>query len=328
MLNTNDFSKKQLVFVFANEGEKVAFSNENLIVKIEEVDKDTNKKIEKIKFQVSLYKIFLVYIIGDLSITTVIIKKAKRYGFFIALMSSSFKLYEIIGAIKEGNTLLHEKQYKYESLNIAKHLVKNKISNQRETLNNIRQKNESIKNAISYLETSIEKINFANELHDLLSIEGNSAKIYFKEIFSNLPWQGRKPRIKSDYINCVLDIGYTLLFSLIDSIISCYGFDTYRGVYHTQFYMRKSLVCDLVEPFRCLIDWQVRKSYNLGQILEHDFIYVNHQYKLKWEKSKDYVSFLMNCLINRKDDIFIYLQSYYRAFMKGENIVRYPIFMV
>lgn len=328
MLNKNDFSKKQLVFVFAKDGEKIAFANENLIVKIEKNDDKTDSKIVEIKFQVSLYKLFLVYIIGDLSITTVIIKNARKYGFYIALMSNSFKLYDLIGAKKDANTLLHEKQYMYKDISIAKLIVKNKLLNQRNTLNNIRQKDCDVKKAIIYIDENIDKLNKAINIYELLSIEGNSAKIYFKNIFSSLPWIGRKPRIKIDFINCTLDIGYTILFALIDSIISCYGFDTYKGVYHTQFYMRKSLVCDLVEPFRCLIDWQVRKAYNLGQIDKNDFLCINHQYKLKWEKSKDYVSFLMNCLIDRKDDIFIYLQEYYRAFMKGKDIRDYPMFMV
>ena len=62
---------------------------------------------------------------------------------------------------------------------------------------------------------------------------------------------------------------------------------------HTQFYMRKSLVCDIVEPFRVLIDHEVKKAINLKQIKEEDFIIINHQYRLKWDKSADYVKILM-----------------------------------
>lgn len=41
--------------------------------------------------------------------------------------------------------------------------------------------------------------------------------------------------------------------------------DVYCGVLHTMFYMRKSLVCDVMEPFRAIVDEQVKKSLNLGQ---------------------------------------------------------------
>ena len=87
-------------------------------------------------------------------------------------------------------------------------------------------------------------------------------------MFEGLNWKGRKPRIKFDYINSSLDIGYTVLFTFIEVIANSFGFDIYVGVLHKQFYMRKSLICDFVEPFRTIIDEQVKKSINLKQIKE------------------------------------------------------------
>ncbi len=45
-----------------------------------------------------------------------------------------------------------------------------------------------------------------------------------------------------------------------------YGFDVFCGVLHRQFYMRKSLVCDVIEPFRPIIDLQIRKA-NDGELI-------------------------------------------------------------
>ncbi len=95
---------------------------------------------------------------------------------------------------------------------------------------------------------------------------------------------------------------------------------------HKQFYMRKSLVCDMIEPFRPVVDIQVKKSINLKQIKDEDFLLINSQYRLKWEKSASYVQFLMNPIITLKDEIFVYIQGYYRAFMKGLPSVEFPIF--
>ena len=39
-----------------------------------------------------------------------------------------------------------------------------------------------------------------------------------------------------------------------------HAMDVYCGVLHTMFYMRKSLVCDVMEPFRAIVDEQVKKS--------------------------------------------------------------------
>jgi CRISPR-associated protein Cas1 len=50
-----------------------------------------------------------------------------------------------------------------------------------------------------------------------------------------------------------------------------YGFDVYVGILHTQFFHRKSLVCDLEEPFRPIGDAAILKAMNLGQVSEKDF---------------------------------------------------------
>lgn len=139
-----------------------------------------------------------------------------------------------------------------------------------------------------------------------MGLEGNAARIYFDQNFDNVKWNGRRPRVKDNAVNAVLDIGYTLLFNFIDSMLTLYGFDTYRGVLHTEFYLRKSLTCDLVEPFRPLVDWQVRKALNLGQIKEEHFNISNGRYLLDIRYNKDYVKFLMKPIMDRKTDIFLY----------------------
>ena len=317
MLSLNDFSKKQIVFVYANEGEKIAYKNDNLIVK----DKD-----DKIKFQVSLYRLYIIYIIGDTSLTTVILKKAKKFGFSIALLSTTFRLYEMIGDIKLGNTLLKEKQYKYSNIDIAKHIVWNKILNEINVLKNIRKKDSYIKDTIVILNDYMSKCVECEDYYLLLSYEGNAAKLYFKTIFDNVEWKGRKPRIKFDYINSALDIGYTILFTFIEVIANSFGFDIYVGVLHKQFYMRKSLICDFVEPFRTIIDEQVRKSINLKQIKKDDFMLINKQYRLKYENSTKYANIFLSAILDEKERIFLYIQEYYRVFMKEKSVEHFPIY--
>lgn len=317
MLSLNDFSKKQIVFVYANEGEKLAYKNDNLIVN----DSDGN-----IKFQISLYRLYIIYIIGDMSITTVILKKARKFGFSIALLSTTFRLYEMICDIKNGNTLLKSKQYKYDNISIAKHIVYNKIINEIITLKNIRKKDESLKENIVLLNDYIKKIECVDDYYVLLSYEGNASKIYFKSMFNGYKWNGRKPRIKFDYINSALDIGYTILFTFVEVIVNSFGFDIYVGVLHKQFYMRKSLICDLVEPFRTIIDEQLKKSINLKQIKEDDFLIINNQYRLKYENSSKYANIFLSAIMEEKNRIFLFIQEYYRAFMKEKNIDNFPVY--
>ena len=163
-------------------------------------------------------------------------------------------------------------------------------------------------------------------MHDILGIEGIASRVYFSQMFDEIDWKGRKPRAKQDITNVLLDIGYTQLFHFMDALLNLYGFDTYQGVYHQIFYQRKSLVCDLVEPFRTIIDQRIRKAYKLGQIHEEDFSFINGQYKIFGKQSQPYIAFLLKGLLEHKDEMFLYVQSYYRAFMQDKPIDQYPVY--
>lgn len=314
MLDRPDFAKKQMIFLFSNRGEKISFRNDNIVI----TDKEG-----KIKYQVTCYLVFILFVVGETSITTGIIRRAKKFGFVICLMTQSFKLYSIIGNRMEGNTLLHRKQYEYHGIEIARFLVENKLRNQREALNKIRKKSIANKEAIAKLDHYLQEVETIENENTLLGIEGTAARVYFPQIFDIVNWRGRRPRIKSDYINTTLDIGYTLLFNLMDSLLQVYGFDVYCGVYHKEFYMRKSLACDLVEPLRPIIDVAVRKAINLKQCKEEDFEVIQGQYCLSYKKSPAYVSFLMEAILDQKENIFLYVQNYYRCFMKSRDISQY-----
>ena len=95
MLNANDFKKKQIVFLFTNEGDKLSFLNDNIIVK---------NKEGGIKYQSTCYRLFMICVVGNISITSGLIQRSKKFGFSICLMTTTFKVYEKLGARMEGNT--------------------------------------------------------------------------------------------------------------------------------------------------------------------------------------------------------------------------------
>lgn len=274
MMNINEFEKKQILFVFLNAGERVSFSNDNIVIK----DAAGN-----LKHQSTCYRLFMVFIVGHISVTSGLLQKSHKFGFVIVLMTPGLRIYEFIGGKMEGNVLLRRHQYAYNGLELGKQIIKNKISNQRLLLAEQREKTPSVIEAINKIKEYEKSIDdYTGDLTGLLGFEGSAARVFFPNHFNNIEWHGRKPRIKPrikpDYINSTLDIGYTLLFDFIDALLNVYGFDTYCGVLHREFYMRKSLVCDLVEPFRVLIDRQIKKSINLAQCKEDDFALINNKY--------------------------------------------------
>ena len=320
MIDINDFSKKQIIFFIPSKGDKISYKNDNMVI----TDGDG-----KIKYQHTCYRIFMLVVVGDASITTGLIRRADKYGFAICLMSYTFKLYAVLNAGMQGNTYLHKKQYAYCGDEIARNIIKNKVINQRDALSQIRRKSEFVKEGISMLDSYRLKLNEHNiERDTTLGIEGTASKVYFARIFDNVRWKGRKPRIKFDYINSLLDIGYNLLFNFIDCILQVFGFDAYYGVFHTCFYMRKSLVCDIMEHFRPLIDWRLRIGINLQQFKEQDFVQINGHWQLNYKKSSDYTNIFMKDLLECKEAIFLYIRGYYRAFMKELNPDIYPQFSI
>lgn len=317
MLSAPDFQHKQIVFALLSHGEKLSFKNDNVVIRDE----------SGIKFQSTCYRLFALIIVGHASITTGLIQRANKFGFTIILAGHTLSPYASFHAKAEGNVLLRKKQYCYQSLDIAQHIIHNKIQNQIEALKKIRKKTPGIKEAIKSLKKYQAKLPDEQfDLKQILGTEGISSRVYFKQMFADYGWKGRRPRVKHDTTNTLLDIGYTLLFNMVESLLNLYGFDLYKGVYHQEFYQRKSLVCDLVEPLRPIIDYRIRKAHALGQIREEDFQLIQGQYRLFGENSKPYIAFLLTELLEHKVEIFAYIQSYYRAFMQQKPIDRYPVF--
>lgn len=318
MLDINDFSKKQIVVYAPVKGDKMSFKNDNIVITSNE---------GKVKYQHTCFRLFMVIVIGDTTVTTGLIRRAKKFGFSVCFMTLGLKLYYIIDAKMDGNTLLRQKQYSYNKGELAHRLIYNKILNECNALRKIRDKTPDIKEGIDYLNGYLARLDEEMpEGNTLLAIEGNAAKTYFARVFNRIRWNGRKPRIKFDYVNSLLDIGYTVLFNFIDAVLQVFGFDTYQGVLHKNFYMRKSLVCDIMEPFRVIVDWKVRKGIQLGQFKESDFVKMGEQWQIEYKKSSQYVGVFMEELLNYKEEIFLYIRSYYRCFMKGKAASEFPMF--
>lgn len=319
MMSLPDFKEKTIVICFASFGQTVSFKNDNLVVKSYE---------DKIILQHSCYKIFSLWIIGNTNITTGLIQRSKKFGFSIVLFSYGAKPFGYWLSSAEGNFLLREKQYSYSRLDIAFHLVKNKIQNQILLLKSLRKKTDLEKQSIQELENYFAEKFENQDLKQILGLEGVATKIFFKAWFKDFNWKGRKPRTKIDKTNTILDLGYTYLFNVMDAMLNLYGFDVYKGVYHQSFYQRKSLVCDLVEPFRCIIDNRVRTAYNLNQISDEDFSQTTTQCILKVDRTKKYTKWLIQEIMKYKEEIFLYTQKYYRAFMRNKPIEEYPTFYI
>lgn len=283
-----------------------------------------HKTLTKFPFQ----KLIALFVIGNISITTPLIDKCKKYGIAIIVVKPNLRPVFIWNNIAEANFLLRKRQYDFPitDLSIAETIIKNKILNQKSALLKTRKKDPLSTNAIKLCDSMIKEIDAIDDYNRLMGIEGIVANTYFSAYFQDLDWKGRHPRTKTDYINSILDIGYTILFNFVESFVRLFGFDVYIGVYHRLWFKRKSLICDLIEPFRCIIDHIVLIAINRKQFSEKDFLCSKNEWILKREKSMDYYRVFFDAIIPYKTDIFKYIQKYYRCFMGNKSINEYPIF--
>lgn len=310
MLTLPDFKEKKIIIISnrSNFPNNLKLLNNNLRL----------YRDEKFLNQITFHLIFCIFIIGDTTITTKVIKECQRRGISIFFLDDWLKNYaEIISAVR-GNYYLHKRQYTIqddEETFFAKELVENKIRNQIAVLSQY-----------GYLPLNFEKtkiiqsIRTSSDSAELLGIEGRFAKLYFSSLFSEHEWLRRAPQTKEDVINLLLDIGYTFLFNYVDSLLNLFGFDTYKGVYHKLFFQRKSLTCDIMEPLRPLIDKQLKKSFNLKQIDEKDFSFKNGKFQFKThEHRKKYTDIWFTLITDNKEAIYSYVLGYYRYFSNPEK---------
>ena len=317
MLTYPDYKEKNIIICNTNEKQRLSFLNDNIVIK------DEN---DNIILQNTCYKIFSLWIIGSITITSGILERSKKFAFSIYMFNYSFRCYGVWASATEGNFLLREKQYRFNDIAAAQMIINNKITNQIIQIKSIRVKNDMQKRAVESLGKYLLELPKCNTIQTILGYEGTASRLYFEAWFFEMDWKGRKPRAKRDVLNVLMDIGYTYLFNIVESMLNLYGFDIYKGILHQNFYQRKSLVCDIVEPFRTIIDRQLKNAFNLNQIKEEDFKIQNGQYLLRYDKSKVYTQWLVKSVLEYKGEIFNYVQQYYRWFMKNQTMENFPIY--
>lgn len=118
-------------------------------------------------------------------------------------------------------------------------IVENKILNQATLLKKI--KSPKYKLLIGY----IKEINTG----DKTNREGHAAKVYFNELFGK-----NFSRNDNNSINAALNYGYAVLLSTINKEIISNGYLTQLGLHHKNEFNEFNLTCDIMEPFRVIID--------------------------------------------------------------------------
>jgi CRISPR-associated protein Cas1 len=144
-----------------------------------------------------------------------------------------------------------------KGINIAKHIVTTKILSQNKVLkkHGLRQHDlMRAKEAIGNICTA----DLALLRKKLTNIEGRFTRNYFEQIFQLFPYGLRPDKRRGfqayDGINNLFNLAYELLFWKCYRALSKSHLETHLGFVHVLLHGRPSLVCDLEELYRYLID--------------------------------------------------------------------------
>lgn len=177
-----------------------------------------------------------------------------------------------------------------EKLSYAMEFVLAKIENQITSYKKRRYENNQF---YFKLNDILNKIKKSTTLDELRGLEGVAAKIVFSalnevinvEEFKSL----KRGRTEPDRLNALLNYGYYLLFSKINSLIRASSLNPYLGFLHSDINNYESLAADVQEPFRTFVDRLVVRLINLSAIKPDDFVENNGRYFLKPEARKTFL---------------------------------------
>ncbi|MDR2636308.1 MAG: type II CRISPR-associated endonuclease Cas1 [Mycoplasmataceae bacterium] len=86
--------------------------------------------------------------------------------------------------------------------------------------------------------------------NDISNREGHAASVYFTSIFG----KSFNRRDNENEINKVLNYLYSILLSCFSRVVIEYGYSNQLGIWHKNEFNFYNLSCDLMEPFRFIID--------------------------------------------------------------------------
>ena len=92
------------------------------------------------------------------------------------------------------------------------------------------------------------------EFGDRTNREGHAAKVYFNALFGS-----HFSRSDDCPTNAALNYGYSLILSCFNREVVAAGYLTQLGLFHDNMFNTYNLSCDLMEPFRPLVDACVHK---------------------------------------------------------------------
>lgn len=251
----------KMAIVINDFGQYLGTRNQNFVIY-------ENKKARK---EIPFYKASQIILGSGNCVSTSALFWASMFGIDVMIVSKTGRPLSLMMPLSTDKRVkTRMKQYEaYKNSKgsiIAKAILKARIDSQISLL-------EKYGLDSSHLEVNLEKINVENKTIEqirsrLTGIEGKCAEQYFKQYWNLFP-EYLKPKKREKYkaqtpLNNLLNLGYEILNGEVYKAVLEAHLDPYLGYLHSIQYAKPSLVCDIQEIFRTVIeDFLVAYHQNL-----------------------------------------------------------------
>ena len=216
-----------------------------------------------------------------------------------------------------NTSTLRKKQYLYttheKSINWFEEIVKLKIQGQIDNLWYVSNRKVSIKSQVEKAEqdihTQLSKFNVASNqdrvLHKkhLLFYEAYAAAQYWQLIGIKLStpfmFENRIKRDPTDAFNACINYLYGMLRNQVEAAILSIGLDPALGVMHRDGYCLPSLVFDLMEPFRPIIDRVLLTATLQNQLKDDIMMIIENKHRINKAGRQQLIELFNNKLHSR-----------------------------
>ena len=264
-----------------------------------------NERLQVERGEQSLYdvpwrQLHAVLLLGRHNITTPALIAAMEFNIPLHFAGQTGKYQGVVwngqsGAKGSGLWLKQQQTFAQpgHALTISREIVGARLFNLRETLR-LRAKTQHS----SQIDGLLGKLAAAQTLAELNGLEGSAARLYFSALQELLPaefgFNGRNRRPPLDPFNALLSLGYSLLYSCLESLLRADGLLPWQGVYHQPRGKHAALASDLMEPFRHLVERLALSLIKRRELKPGDFYSVeDNACHLQKDSRNFYLSSLM-----------------------------------
>lgn len=154
-----------------------------------------------------------------------------------------------------------------EGLEVSVEWVGGKIDNQIRFLEQLATRRPANKSRIESVVSSMREVreklvatggDINEQRGTVMGLEGTAGRLYFECLSKLLPsdyrFSGRSRQPATDPFNAMLNYAYGVLYSQVEIALILAGLDPFIGFLHTDNYNKRSLVFDMIEPFRIIAE--------------------------------------------------------------------------